>query len=151
MSDEKPEDTGTVSNPEERLNVSNITQHRRATSADDEQKVDGRRYADRPDDPVYDFEHLGLKIAESLVFAAEAQVVEANSLLEETKALAESIREQVKIQTAALTDLNGRLKTFGSQMLDAHRQFNGGGREVEERRRKGLPDYERPPIGDAGA
>ena len=140
MSDEKPEDTGTVSNPEERLNVSNITQHRRAAHT-----------PDRPDDPVYDFEHLGLKIAESLVFAAEAQVVEANSLLEETKALAESIREQVKIQTAALTDLNGRLKTFGAQMLDAHRQFNGGGREVEERRRRGLPDYERPPIGDAGA
>jgi len=116
MSNEKPEDTGTVSNPEERLTVTNITQHRRAAPVP-------------ADDPVYDFEHLGLKIAESLVFAAEAQVVEATSLLEETKALAESIREQVKIQTAALTDLNGRLKTFGAQMLDAHRQFNGGGRE----------------------
>ena len=118
--------------------MTNITQHRRAPPPPQ-------------DDPVYDFEHLGLRIAESLVHAAEQQVVEANSLLEETKALAESIREQVKIQTAALTDLNGRLKTFGAQMLDAHRQFNGGGREVEERRRKGLPDYERPPIGDAGA
>ena len=131
--------SGTGQTEEGRQTVTNITQHRRTAPPD------------RPDDPVYDFEHLGLKIAESLVFAAEAQVVEANSLLEETKALAESIREQVKIQTAALTDLNGRLKTFGAQMLDAHRQFNGGGREVEERRRKGLPDYEKPPIGDAGA
>ena len=117
MADLKPPaDTGTVSNPEERLTVTNITQHRRAPPPPQ-------------DDPVYDFEHLGLRIAESLVHAAEQQVVEATSLLEETKALAESIREQVKIQTAALTDLNGRLKTFGSQMLDAHRQFNGGGRD----------------------
>ena len=112
------EASGSGQNEEGRQTVTNITQHRRAAPT-----------PDRPDDPVYDFEHLGLKIAESLVFAADAQVVEANSLLEETKALAESIREQVKIQTAALTDLNGRLKTFGAQMLDAHRQFNGGGRE----------------------
>ena len=104
--------------------MTNITQHRRAAPVDD--KID----MEIPD-PVYDFEHLGLKIAESLVYAAEQQVVEANSLLEETKALAESIREQVKIQTAALEDLNGRLKRFGGQMLDAHRQFNGGGRETK--------------------
>jgi len=83
------------------------------------------------DDPVYDFEHLGLRIAESLVYAAKAQVVEANTLLEQTEALAESIREQVKIQTDALADLNGRLKTFGTQMLDAHRQFNGDNRAKE--------------------
>ena len=134
------EASGSGQNEEGSKTVTNITQHRRAAPP-----------PDRPDDPVYDFEHLGLRIAESLVHAAEQQVVEANSLLEETKTLAESIREQVKIQTAALTDLNGRLKTFGAQMLDAHRQFNGGGREVEERRRRGLPDYERPPIGDAGA
>ena len=132
------EASGSGQNEEGNKTVTNITQHRRTPPPPQ-------------DDPVYDFEHLGLRIAESLVHAAEQQVVEANSLLEETKALAESIREQVKIQTAALTDLNGRLKTFGAQMLDAHRQFNGGGREVEERRRKGLPDYERPPIGDAGA
>jgi len=79
-----------------------------------------------PADPVYDFEHLGTRIAESLVIAAEAQVAEANSLLEQTKALAESIREQVKIQTEALASLNGRLKTFGSELLEAHRKFNGG-------------------------
>ena len=109
--------SGTGQNEEGRQTVTNITQHRRAAPPD------------RPDDPVYDFEHLGLRIAESLVHAAEQQVLEATSLLEETKALAQSIREQVKIQTAALTDLNGRLKTFGSQMLDAHRQFNGGGRD----------------------
>jgi len=134
------EASGSGQNEEGSKTVTNITQHRRAPPPPQ-------------DDPVYDFEHLGLRIAESLVHAAEQQVVEANSLLEETKTLAESIREQVKIQTAALTDLNGRLKTFGAQMLDAHRQFNGGGREreVEERRRKGLPDYEKPPIGDAGA
>jgi hypothetical protein len=76
-------------------------------------------------DPVYDFEHLGLRIAETLVVAAEAQVAEANTLLEQTKALAESIRSQVKIQTEALANLNGRLKTFGSELLEAHRKFNG--------------------------
>lgn len=77
-------------------------------------------------DPVYDFEHLGDKIAESLVLAAENQVTEANNLLEQTKALAESIRSQVKIQTDALENLNARLKLFGAQMLEAHRNFNGG-------------------------
>jgi hypothetical protein len=79
-----------------------------------------------PPDPVYDFEHLGTRIAESLVIAAEAQVAEANTLLDQTKALAESIREQVKIQTEALASLNGRLKTFGGDLLDAHKKFNGG-------------------------
>jgi len=116
--------SGTGQSEEGRQTVTNITQHRRAAPVDD--KID----MEIPD-PVYDFEHLGLKIAESLVYAAEQQVVEANSLLEETKALAESIREQVKIQTAALTDLNSRLKTFGTKMLDAHRQFNGGRRETK--------------------
>ena len=80
---------------------------------------------DTHDDPIYDFEHLGTRIAENLVLAAEAQVSEANSLLEQTKALAESIRSQVKIQTDALENLNARLKLFGSHMLEAHRKFNG--------------------------
>ena len=62
---------------------------------------------------------------ENLVLAAEAQVSEATSLLEQTKALAESIRSQVKIQTDALENLNARLKLFGSHMLEAHRKFNG--------------------------
>jgi len=78
-----------------------------------------------PDDPVYDFEHLGLRIAESLLLAAENQVTEAQNLFERTKVLAEGIRAQVKEHTELVTNLNGRLKTFGAQMLDAHRKFNG--------------------------
>jgi hypothetical protein len=77
-------------------------------------------------DPVYDFERLGVKIAENLVLMAEAQVAEATALLEQTKALAESIRSQVQIQSDALSNLNGRLKTFGGELLEAHRKFNGG-------------------------
>ena len=117
--------SGSGQNEEGRQTVTNITSHRR-------EHLPLSQQAQPKDDPVYDFEHLGLKIAESLVHAAEQQVLEATSLLEETKSLAESIREQVKIQTAALEDLNGRLKRFGGQMLDAHRQFNGGGREKGE-------------------
>src|SRR6187431_1829820 len=93
----EPAASGSGQNEEGSQIVTNITQHRRAPPPPQ-------------DDPVYDFEHLGLRIAESLVLAAEQQVTEANSLLEETKALAQSIREQVRIQTAALEDLNGRLK-----------------------------------------
>jgi hypothetical protein len=77
-------------------------------------------------DPVYDFEKLGVKIAENLVLMAEAQVAEAINLLEQTKAFADSIRSQVQIQTEALNNFNGRLKTFGGELLEAHRKFNGG-------------------------
>jgi hypothetical protein len=78
------------------------------------------------EDPIYDFEKLGMKIAESLIFKAEALVTEANSLLDQSKAMAESVRSQVRIQTDALAGLNDRLKDFGTQMLEAHRKFNGG-------------------------
>jgi hypothetical protein len=77
-------------------------------------------------DPVYDFEKLGVKIAENLVLMAKAQVAEATSLLEQTEALADSIRTQVQILSESLGNFNGRLKTFGGELLEAHRKFNGG-------------------------
>jgi hypothetical protein len=77
-------------------------------------------------DPIYDFEKLGLGIAETLLKAAEAQVIEAQNLYEQTKALADHIRSQVAEQSQQLDDMNARLKTFGQRMLEAHQNFNGG-------------------------
>jgi len=87
------------------------------------------RIPHRQDDPVYDFEHLGLKIAESLVLAAENQVTEAQNLFERTRAIADGIRAQVAELTLELAGMNGRLKTFGQQMLEAHHKFNGDGKD----------------------
>ena len=83
-------------------------------------------------DPIYDFEHLGGRIAESLVLAAKAQVDEAQSLLDQTKALADSIRAQVSVQTEALAAFNARLKTFGGELLEAHKKFNGGSHAIDQ-------------------
>ena len=68
-------------------------------------------------DPIYDFEHLGGRIAESLVLAAKAQVDEAQSLLDQTEALAA---------------FNARLKTFGGELLEAHKKFNGGSHAIDQ-------------------
>jgi hypothetical protein len=78
---------------------------------------------DTHDEPIYDFEHLGEKLAETLMRAAEDQVTEAQNIYKQTEALADALRAQVREQSLALADVNERLKSFGTSMLEAHRKF----------------------------
>jgi hypothetical protein len=78
---------------------------------------------DTHDEPVYDFEHLSEKLADTMMRAAEDQVNEAQNIYEHTKMVAEHIRAQAAEQSAALADINGRLKSFGASLLEAHRKF----------------------------
>lgn len=78
-----------------------------------------------PPSPVYDFEHLGNTLADSLSTAADDLVTEANRIAEHTRRLAADIRLQIAEQGQSLANINARLKASGEQMLEAHRKFNG--------------------------
>ena len=75
--------------------------------------------------PIYDFEHLGETLSDSLVQAAEELLAEAQRISEQTRLLAADIRMQVAEQGRLLADINIRLKASGEQMLEAARKFNG--------------------------
>jgi cell division septum initiation protein DivIVA len=86
--------------------------------------------------PIYDFEHLGETLSDSLVqtaedLSAEAQrianglIADAQRLANDARTLAADIRMQVAEQSRLLADINGRLRASGEQMLEAHRKFNG--------------------------
>jgi len=86
--------------------------------------------------PIYDFEHLGETLSDSLLqtseeLLAEAQRIangltaDAQRLANEARVLAADIRMQVSEQSKILADINARLKATGEQMLEAHRKFNG--------------------------
>ena len=76
-------------------------------------------------DPVYDFEHLGSTLADSLTAAADELVDNARSLADDFQKLASEIRSQVSEQSQSLNDINARMKAAGEQVLEAQRQFNG--------------------------
>jgi uncharacterized phage infection (PIP) family protein YhgE len=87
--------------------------------------------------PIYDFEHLGETLSDSLVQAAEdlsaeAQQIanrlteDAHQLANNARTLAADIRLQVSEQSKLLADINNRLKASGEQVLEAQRKFNGG-------------------------
>jgi len=76
--------------------------------------------------PIYDFEHLGETLSDSLVQAAEDLSAEALQLADSARRLAADIRLQVAEQSKLLADINARLKASGEQLLEVHRKFNGG-------------------------
>jgi hypothetical protein len=81
-----------------------------------------------PDEARYDFLRLGEEIATSLVESAEAQVTQAQNMLEHTKAFAENVRAQITEKAKELHDMNEKLRAFGSTILDAHNKFHTNGK-----------------------
>jgi hypothetical protein len=75
--------------------------------------------------PIYDFEHLGETLSDSLVQAAEELLAEAQGIAEQSRLLAADIRAQVAEQSRRLGDINTRLKGTGEQILEAHKKFTG--------------------------
>jgi hypothetical protein len=75
--------------------------------------------------PIYDFEHLGETLSDSLVQAAEELLVEAQRIANDARTLATDIRTQVGEQSKLLGDINARLKGTGEQILQAHKMFSG--------------------------
>lgn len=73
----------------------------------------------------YDFERLGEQIAASLLQAAEEQLTQAQNMLAQTKTFAEDVQARIAEKARELNDMNKRLQTFGSSILEAHRKFHG--------------------------
>lgn len=73
----------------------------------------------------YDFVQLGEGLAKTLLAAAEEQVSHAQTMLDQTRSLAEILRSQVTAQAKQIEEMNARFKEFGESMLDAHRKLNG--------------------------
>ena len=72
---------------------------------------------------------LGAEIARVMVQAAEANLAEAQSNLDHIKQLAADLCEQAERaeeENRKINDLHVRLKRFGTNVIDAHRAFNGG-------------------------
>jgi chromosome segregation ATPase len=72
----------------------------------------------------YDFDKLGVKIAESLERAAQDQLTLAQNNLEQAKAFADNLRAQLAEKNRELADMNLRLKDFGETILSAHKKFH---------------------------
>jgi hypothetical protein len=75
----------------------------------------------------YDFAKLGDQIADLLLQAAEDRLVEAQNLVESTKALSEGIKAQMAEQSKLLDDMKARLKSFGGSVVEAHKKYLNGG------------------------
>lgn len=76
-------------------------------------------------DPVYDFEHLGSTLADSLIQAADDLMANAQTIAQAYRELAADIRGQVEQQSKAGVSINTRLKASGELVLEAQRRFNG--------------------------
>ncbi len=80
-----------------------------------------------PNAPEYDFATLAKKLGEALLKAAEDNVLEADNLFQQTKVLVEGIQATVDEQAKLVTDMHGRLQTFGASIIEAHKKFVNGG------------------------
>lgn len=77
-------------------------------------------------EPRYEFEDIGQQLIDVLLKSAADQVNEAQQLLEETEVLTESLKTRLLEHAALLDGMNGRMKTFGSEILSAHKKFING-------------------------
>jgi hypothetical protein len=75
--------------------------------------------------PGYDFEELGAKIAEGMMQVAEAQLLEAQNMLEQTRMFAEDVKNRIAGKATELVDLNNRLRTLGATIVTGHQVFCG--------------------------
>jgi hypothetical protein len=87
----------------------------------------------------YDFVQLGNGLADTLMKAAEEQVSQANTMLDQTKELVAILQNQVLAQAKQINEMNTRFKDFGEHMLVAHRKLNGNDAQVIPARRGMLP------------
>jgi hypothetical protein len=76
------------------------------------------------------FTEIGEKIVESLLKAADDQVIEAENLRASIRVLAEGIGVQLEEHAKLLGDMDARMRHFGSDVVEAHKKLlngNGGG------------------------
>jgi hypothetical protein len=75
----------------------------------------------------YDFEVAGEQIAAAMVQAAQEQLTRAQNTVEEVKAFADDVRARIATKAKELDDLNARLRSFCTSILEAHDRFHGTG------------------------
>jgi predicted nucleic acid-binding Zn-ribbon protein len=76
--------------------------------------------------PLYEFEDIGQQLIKVLLKSAEDQVTAAQNLLADTKALTADIETQIKEHASMIDSMNGRLKEFGTEVLNAHKKYLNG-------------------------
>jgi hypothetical protein len=76
--------------------------------------------------PPYEFEEIAQQLIKVLLKSAEDNVLEAQNLLASTKALSEGIENQIRDHATMLNAMTGRIKTFGQEILDAHKKYLNG-------------------------
>lgn len=85
-----------------------------------------------PQPSGYDFEELGVRIAEGMQQAAAQQLVEVQNMLAQTQAFAEDMRNRIEGKANELADLNNRLRIFGAAVVAAHQAFCGEAESTEK-------------------
>jgi hypothetical protein len=78
--------------------------------------------------PKHDFTAIGAQIVESLLRAADDQVVEAENLRKSVGVLADGIAAQLAEHAKLLDDMDDRTRAFGHDVVEAHKKFLNGGK-----------------------
>jgi hypothetical protein len=76
----------------------------------------------------YDFQEISRQIIASLCAAADDQVTEAQNLRPSVQVLADGIEAQMAEHARLLNEMDNRLNTFGTSVVEAHRTFLNGGK-----------------------
>lgn len=76
----------------------------------------------------HNFVAIGTQLAASLIKAADDQVAEVHKLRDSVMELAEAIGVQLEEHAKMLSEMDDRMRTFGSSVLDAHKKFINGGK-----------------------
>jgi ABC-type transporter Mla subunit MlaD len=82
-----------------------------------------------PEQPArapYPFVKLAREVAQGMVDAAQMALSEAESNLEQAKAHAARLEEEIAERDKQIGSLTDRLKAFGTKIIDAHTQFHNG-------------------------
>jgi len=88
-------------------------------------ELNGRREPPRPPREVPPFVNLAEQLAASIMESAKQALTEAENHMEQAKAYAGKLREEIKEQAKAHADLTKRIEEFGHTVLTAHERFHG--------------------------
>lgn len=76
--------------------------------------------------PPYEFAEIAQQLIKVLLKSAEDNVTEAQNLLASTRALTEGIEQQIRDHALMLDSMTGRIKMFGTEILNAHKKYING-------------------------
>jgi len=78
--------------------------------------------------PKHDFTVIGQQIITSLRKAAADIITEANNLQASVEVLAEGVAAQMDEHAKLLNEMDGRIRAFGADVVEAHKKLLNGGK-----------------------